>query len=446
MKSSMLLLIVGMSLPNIAAAQSASSQTPGPSLVTLPGQNFVQRSMGVATDNSCPSIPTQTPGQVDLQNLCTTMINTARTAQGVQPNVPSWELSVTQTNNFLQQVNGGAVLAPVNQAASVQSSTFSVIAARLTALRAGPGGISIGGGGQSASLQFASLQVAQAPALQPALESPWGLFFNGVGDFGSKGLTSFSDSYRFGAGGFSSGVDYRFSPALVAGIGLAYLHTNVDFDRNALSAPGQSLTYGNITGSVYSTYNVTDALYLDGILSIGGSNYDSRRHIVIPSNDPSVAPVDRFALGSFGGRTYLASIDAGYTQPFGAWTLTPTLRFDAARVEAAKFTEQEASGLDLSYGSAGQNAFLTSLGLRVNYAISTDFGVVIPQAKAEWVHQYNNGRTQVTAQYANDPTGLSAFTVLADKPGRNYAVLSASVLAQLPGDIAAYLAYNGLPG
>jgi uncharacterized protein with beta-barrel porin domain len=167
---------------------------------------------------------------------------------------------------------------------------------------------------------------------------------------------------------------------------------------------------------------------------------------VIPSNDPSVAPVDRFALGSFGGRTYLASIDAGYTQPFGAWTLTPTLRFDAARVEAAKFTEQEASGLDLSYGSAGQNAFLTSLGLRVNYAISTDFGVVIPQAKAEWVHQYNNGRTQVTAQYANDPTGLSAFTVLADKPGRNYAVLSASVLAQLPGDIAAYLAYNGTAG
>src|SRR3954465_7147453 len=126
MKSSMLLLIVGMSLPNIAAAQSASSQIPGPSLVTLPGQNFVQRSMGVATANSCPSIPTQTPGQMDLKNLCTTMINTARTAQGVQANVPSWELSVTQTNNFLQQVNGGAVLAPVNQAASVQSSTFSV--------------------------------------------------------------------------------------------------------------------------------------------------------------------------------------------------------------------------------------------------------------------------------------------------------------------------------
>ena len=339
------------------------------------------------------------------------------------------------------------MLAPVNQAASVQSSTFSVIAARLTALRAGAGGISVGGVGQPANLQYASLQVAQAPETQPALESSrWGLFFNGVGDFGSKGLTSFSDSYSFGSGGFSSGVDYRFSPALVAGIGFAYLHTNVDFDTNALSAPGQSLTYGNLTGSLYSTYNVTDALYLDGILSIGGSNYDSTRHIVIPSENPAVAPVDRFALGSFGGRTYLASIGGGYTQPFGAWTLTPTLRFDMGRVEAGKFTEQEASGLDLAYGSSGQNAFLSSLGLRVNYAISTNFGVVIPQVKAEWVHQYNDGRTQVTAQYANDPTGLSAFTVLADKPGRNYAVVSASVLTQLPGDIAAYLAYNGTAG
>ena len=44
----------------------------------------------------------------------------------------------------------------------------------------------------------------------------------------------------------------------------------LELDTNALSAPGQSLIYGNITGSAYSTYNVTDALYVDGIGSQTG--------------------------------------------------------------------------------------------------------------------------------------------------------------------------------
>jgi outer membrane lipase/esterase len=449
MKISTIVLIIAGLIPRVGAAQNQ------PNLETLPDQNYVQSSMSSAIQTACMPInklgaPPESPTGM-LANSCKTMVNTAFAAQGgvLQPNAPSWGLSVNQTNAALQQVNGGAVIAaPQNQNAQVQTT----LSARLSALRAGAGGLSVGDLGQPASLQYASLQVAQAPGTPgtpPPLASPWGFFFNGLGNFGSKDLTSYSDSYSFGGGGFSSGVDYRFSPAFVAGIGFAYLHVNTDYDTNALSAPGQFLNSNNYTGSAYATFNATDALYFDGILSIGGTNYDSRRHIIIPSNT-SQQGIDAFESGSFGGRNYLASIGGGYALPFGAWTLTPTLRFDANRIQSTAFDETESGpipgGLPLAYGSSGQNAFLSALGTRVNYAISTDFGVVIPQARAEWVHQYNNGRTAIDARYLNDPTGLSVFTVLGDQVGRNYAVLSASVVAQLAGDIAAYVDYTGTAG
>src|SRR5690348_15894895 len=90
MKYSMLLLIIGASLPNIAAAQSFSSQNNGTGVVTLPGQNFVQSTMSDSIDSVCPPInkvPVKTPSQADLANVCSTMIGTAFNAQG-QPNPP----------------------------------------------------------------------------------------------------------------------------------------------------------------------------------------------------------------------------------------------------------------------------------------------------------------------------------------------------------------------
>ena len=119
------------------------------------------------------------------------------------------------------------------------------------------------------------------------------MFASGLGQFGTRDLTTSQNGYSFNNAGFVAGADYRFTPQLVAGLAFGYTQSNTNFDTSALSASGQSLNDNLLQGNLYATYSVTDAFYMNAIAFIGGGNNNSQRHIVIPSNDPSEAPVDR---------------------------------------------------------------------------------------------------------------------------------------------------------
>jgi outer membrane autotransporter protein len=456
----------------LAAAGTASAQTtqaysaifPGtPNLFTLPGLTPAQLTMAHSIDNLCPNIsalamlPDATDDQMNLATICGNMIGTAVVLQGGAnpgslPVIPG--LTIADVKNSLTQINGGAeTVVPTSQASVLRNLQGNVVASRLSVLHMRMiGGTGMGSDeqarttllamGQGASAQDAhgNFLVAQnAPTEVSMWHDKLGFFFNGIGQFGDSDTTGTQNGYSFDNEGLVFGADYRFTPALTIGASFGYTYSNTEFDVTPQSAPGQHLRGNLFEGSLYASWYATDQLYFDTIASIGGGENDSLRHIVIPGL------VDASAKGSFGTRTYGIAVGGGYSMPFGALTLTPTARFEFRRVESDTFTESGAGGLNLTYGSTSQDAVLSFIGGQGQYAISTSFGVVIPTARVEWVHQYNSGNNTVSVAYLNDPV-LSSFTLASDKPTRDYADIGLGVALQLEGNWSGFLNYDAIVG
>lgn len=470
-------LILSTSVIQFAYAQdlaSFSALTGQPNLTALPGQNLAQQNMSGSINNFCPTVSNSavTANQTDLKTICSAMIGNALQLQGVSFNgqMGSYGLDANGLKGALQSLNGGAeLLVPTNQASVSQTTQTSrqngAIEQRLKELRDWTTGTVVAGNVPPQAAQVAALGplepggqvlIVQNQAAPFAYSiGPLGVFASGLGQFGSRDMTTSENGYSFNNAGFVVGADYQITPQLIAGLAFGYSQSNTNFNTSALSASGQSLNGNLFQGNLYATYFPTDAVYLNGIAIIGGGNSDSRRHIVIPSmpgNVPTgVTPataVDRIASGSFGSRVAGFTLAGGYSFPFGALVLTPIARFLYQHTGVDALTEEGAQGADLAFGSSSVNSVLTFLGADAQYTIPTSFGPLYPIARFHWVHQYSPGNTAVSVAYSSDNSSalLSSFILPGVPTSRNYVDLGAGVSLQLSGSAWAYINYDSILG
>ena len=87
----------------------------------------------------------------------------------------------------------------------------------------------------------------------------------------------------------------------------------------------------------------------------------------------------------------------------------------------------------------------STVGIQTAYTVSFPWGVLIPQLRGEWHHQFLDGRRQIQASFVTDPSG-QIFTLSGDGPSRDYYTFGAEVSTVLPGGISAFLAYETLQG
>ena len=252
----------------VGATQSGEAQT----------QNVAQQRMAQSLIALC-----QTPNlnPTGLGNLCAGLTALA--------NTPGQQAAL---NVALQQLNGGAeLLNPISQPSLLEtmqpSQQTGVVEARLSRQRewmlaSAAADREFLRTGQVAALnpqeQGGQLRLAQNLAPEVTYSTgPFGVFATGLGQFGSRDLTTSQNGYSFNNAGFVAGADYRLTPRMVAGLAFGYTHTNTSFDTSALSLPGQFLHDNTFTGNVYTTVAFTDALYLNAIALVGGGNTNSQR-------------------------------------------------------------------------------------------------------------------------------------------------------------------------
>ena len=356
---------------------------------------------------------------------------------------------------------------------AVETST-KAIGARLAALHRGASGINIQGLGvniQEPTLPgtlvatlgpFAAVSSTTTTTTTPT-PSPFaglGLFANGLFAVGDRDPTSNEDGFDFHTYGVIAGVDYRFSPKLVLGAAFTYQSTNSDLDNpnslvgsfstsvNAGSADTRSYGF-----SLYSTYYVLEQLYVDGILSFGWNNYSLDRVIsynlgVNPTTGQSTAPVNQIAHADPDGHQFSFSIGAGYDFRQGAWTFGPLARLQYIKLNIDGYREKinnpnPGFGWALALDSQDVESLTTVLGGRASYAISTGVGVLLPQVRIEWEHEFKNDSRLLTAQFVNDPL-LQPIPFTTDSPDRNYVNLGVSALRHLSSwDSSLYRLPNG---
>lgn len=312
------------------------------------------------------------------------------------------------------------------------SGQLSNIAARLGALRGGASGFSIAGlSVMSEGRELAAVQRGGAAGDQGP--SRLGGFVNGMVATGERDRTSREDGFDFDSIGVTAGLDYRFTDQWVAGVALGYSSSEADIERD-----GGSLDTDGYSLALYGLW-YRGPVHVEGSLSYGQNDYESERIIDYVNG---LALPNRFnAKGDTDGSQITATLEVGYEQARGPWTLDYAARLAYLDADVDGFTETDAGALALRVDDQDIRSLSSALGVRAAYAMSRDFGVLVPQFRAFWHHEFRDDSRDVRAVFVNDPFG-TPFTIPTDDPDRNYFSLGVGLSAVLPRGFQGFVDYE----
>jgi len=410
---------------------------------SLSGLTPPQRAMAAGIQTTCqalaPISATLSGATQDLFFRCREMVQTSNQLQGAGPPGFSLGLSTQGLAEVLDRVSHEQDTTKGTGAVETSSDQFRAVGARLAALRGGARGLSLGGlkfevDGKivTASRFFGIEEKGGGASADSGLLSRLGAFVNGNGGFGTRDGTDQALGFDFTTGGITAGADYRFTDNLIFGVAFNYLRT--DADLNNLFGDVNTRGYG---GSLYGTYYI-GAFHLDVHGGFTWNKYDTKRNI-------TYAAINRTATGSTDGQQYEADLGVGYDFHLGGFTLTPLGRAEYLNLSIESFRENGAQGLDLTVRGQRLQSVRTAVGLQVSYAFSVPFGVLVPQLRGEWRHEFKNDARSVTATYSNDPFG-TAIVIPTEFPDRNYFALAAGISGAFARGISAFVNYETLLG
>ncbi len=418
-----------------------------------------QRNTGNAVQAACSnlgtiftnggSVPLADPNQEDLRNECNRMVRTARALQGGAPG--STNLGADATDATLAEALSR--IAPEELASASKTSieaasrgATNAIRGRLSALRGGARGLAMNGDEhRPQGLSYAASEVFGKPQRGGAagaddagpLGGKLGAFVNASINKGDKDTTDREDGFDFDNWSLLGGVDYRFTDNVVAGVALGYNQTNVDFERSLGSIETNAWGIAAYTTVSFGKF------YVEGQASYFKNDYDSTRNITYPTNAGQLP--NREAKGSANGDQFSLSAGGGYDFNFGGLSVAPYGRLEFIDLSIDAIDESGAQGLNLHVDGQDARSLQSALGGRVAYAISTGFGVLVPQASLEWIHEFDNDSRNVSARYINDPQN-NIFFIPTESPDRNYFRLNLGVSAVFQHGFSAFANYETVQG
>ena len=249
------------------------------------------------------------------------------------------------------------------------------------------------------------------------------------------------------------GMDYRVSDRTVVGGFLGYETTDYEFDKDE---SGVNFTPQSNSGENESdSYSITlfGSHYLDKKLAIEGSagysttDYKFQRNVVFQESTRTTPQTNVRTEGKPDGDEYWFSLGASYDFEREELSYTPYIRATYIKSDIDSYTEKDlnGSGLQMRIDGDDRTSVTTTAGIRASYAVSMDWGVLLPQVHAEYEHEFDQDAQQSTTSYVLD-ADKNKFSLEGDDPERNYFNLGAGVVAIMPNGWSAFLNYTGLVG
>jgi uncharacterized protein with beta-barrel porin domain len=449
---------IGMLVMGLSLAVPVRAQTPGfTPLSGISGITAPERATGLAVETLCPKLdPNVTAGGLgDLQIRCTEMIGNSLAGNTSAASAPLLPLAPEEI---------------VGQGKSAVETSNRNIGTRLASLRGGVTNL----GFRRFALQndapavpytlVASLAPFAASSVvavsTPSNFSRLGVFANGSFTGGSKDVSGQEAGFDYTTFGLTLGADYRFTNNFVLGATFNYLSNDIDFDTTSINntRSGGGIDTQSFGFSLYSTYYVSNQFYVDGIFSFGRNNYDIDRRIIyaIPATDrfgnliPGTTTVNQTATGDTNSTQYSISVGVGYDFNVQGFTITPLARLEYSRLNIDGYQEAINStangfGLALAFDDQHVDSLVSVLGGQASYAISTGIGVLLPQVRVEWRHEFENDARTITSRFVNDPA-RTPLVLGTDGPDRDFFTLGTSLSATFRGGVAAFVSYETVVG
>lgn len=273
----------------------------------------------------------------------------------------------------------------------------------------------------------------------------FGLFVNGDYQFLNKNTTQFEAGFEQHTAGTTVGLDYSFRGRVVLGAALNYAHEFGDF-----AGVGGSFNNDAYGVTLYGTVVPIDNLFIDGFLGYSRKEYsiDRRIYFEIPTGAGG-APSPRAALGRIDGDTHSNEFNVGtnigYDFVLRNFTVGPRVGVNYLDRRIAGYQENGSTGLELIYDNQNIASLTTNAGLFGSVAISTRFGVLVPQATAEYVHEFLNDQRTVGFTLV-DTISRPRFLFQTDVPDRNFFNLGLGAVFILPGGMSTFVNVRELVG
>jgi outer membrane autotransporter protein len=180
---------------------------------------------------------------------------------------------------------------------------------------------------------------------------------------------------------------------------------------------------------------------VDGMIRYGSNSYDTERRI------NAAGAEDQFGRGDTEGVEYSFNLSAGYEYRHNAMTLTPYSRISYTHVEIDGYTEEASNQAAAGFGSVLHieeqevESLVLVVGGNFSYSFSTAHGVLIPQMRFEWEHEFEDDSRYINAGFVHDPTS-SRFAIETDEVDKDYFNLGLGLTAVFSQGKSGYLFYE----
>jgi len=256
-----------------------------------------------------------------------------------------------------------------------------------------------------------------------------------------RDVTTFEDGYDSDIWRVTIGADYMFTNHVIAGLAFDYYNHDGDFD----SGGGFTADSYGIIG--YAVFLPVDDLFIQVSGGWATIDYDRRRIAAFADTRSTtgetvtVVPPSSVRGDYDAGQFRIAALTA-YDYSIGNVTLSPRAGIDYRYIDFDTYSETGDTGLELTIHDDDQKWLQSRLGLQALVAFATNFGVVVPQASLDWMHEFENDQRNVEVSFVGD-TRQKRFSYETESPDRNWFEFNAGVtFAFVPYGVQAFGNYR----
>ncbi|WP_295847919.1 autotransporter outer membrane beta-barrel domain-containing protein, partial [Tardiphaga sp.] len=266
------------------------------------------------------------------------------------------------------------------------------------------------------------------PGMRPmALQADHGMFVSSSLSFAREGARADAPGTRATTANVVAGADWRITDHALLGVFGGYAYTRGDLDTLGSTTKISTRSVGGYGAYQAPTWFAT----LIGLY--GWSDYDNNR-VALGALDTS----------SFAGTHYTVRGTVGTDLRVRGWVVTPEIGLQYTRVSTEGFAETGGvSALNVSADS--MDSLRSSVGARFAYDTRIHGGVLTPELRLAWLHEFNDGVRGINASFA-DITLPGSFVTATGSALRDRAVIGTGVSGRLGALTMVSLGYDAVIG
>ncbi|HVL00690.1 MAG TPA: autotransporter domain-containing protein [Dongiaceae bacterium] len=252
----------------------------------------------------------------------------------------------------------------------------------------------------------------------------WGVFGSVNYDKAEHDQTDYESGYEYDAYGLTLGVDHGLRPDLHVGAAINWLTYDLEYDSN-----GGTLDSDQFSFTGYASWFI-DKFSVDTQLGYTVGDFTTERNI---------STFSTVADGDTDSSQYNFSTQVDYSIGFEALTVRPYVRVDYMSTQIDGYTEDGGAGWAMEIGDQELNVTESSLGVDTTYAMSFDWGVMVPGLKLTAVSVSSSDYSPVAFHLIGDQSIDGQFALQPDSEDSLFYQVDLGSVFQLKNGIATFV-------